>query len=158
VTSCCGIDVSSQKGIAFGWIDENGRVTHRKVHLDLTARGGRRLVQARLACHAIAVRQMGDTACGIIEIPWASRDNSFVLLSLTGVVLEAVQAGAPHVAMMEVPTGQWKGWSVGRGNATAPEYQAHAKALGYDGNDEDIAAAVCMAQAAWNRYDRRLAA
>jgi Holliday junction resolvasome RuvABC endonuclease subunit len=155
--SMCGIDVSSQKGIAFAWLDAGGNITYRKLHTDLELRGARRLVQIRAASTALAVRQMGNTGCCLVEIPWAARDDSFVLLSITGVVLEAVQAGAPHLAVMEVPTAQWKRWSVGKGNASKDEYRRHALNLGYEGNDEDIAAAVCMAQAAWNRYERRAA-
>lgn len=156
--SMCGIDVSAQKGIAFAWLDERGGIRHHKIPAPLGMTGPRRLVEIRLACHALSVSRLGSTACCLVEIPWAPRDDSFALLSIAGVVLEAVQAGAPHAAVMEATTAQWKAWSVGRGNASHDEYRAHAAALGYDGRDEDIAAALCMAQAAWNRYERRAAA
>lgn len=149
-----GIDVSGPK-LALGYYGADGNLDWATFACQ--RRGPSRLVYWRQAIHD-RPHLFDDVVTVIVEIPWAAARSSWTLLSIAGVVVEACAAtcGAP---VMEMSTGTWKKLSVGHGNAMKPQVLEHAQKLGYTGTDQDVADALCMAQAGWKRYeDRRQAA
>lgn len=72
------------------------------------------------------------------------------LAQAVAVVSEALFSffGCP---VLELPIGTWKADSIGNGAAKKPEVMAHAVSLGYAGDCQDEADAVCIAQACWTR-------
>lgn len=150
-----GIDVSSTK-IAIAGIRDNGRLSTHALPLIEGAVGARRLREVRDVCWAILSTYARDATCVCVEIPWASSKggSSFVLLSIAAVALEASQASMPGAVVMEVPTPSWKVETVGSGNATKDDVMAHVRGLGYDGQDQDVADALCLAQCARERWTR----
>lgn len=147
-----GIDVSSTK-IACGAIDDNGDILTAVGSIATRLRGAHRLVEVRTTTIALAAA-FHDAHIAIVEIPWARTASSFVLLSIAGVVLEALQTALPYAVVLERPTSTWKANSVGFGNATKHEVMEHAHGIGYEGDDQDVADAVCMASAAWAEWWR----
>jgi len=145
-----GCDVSSRK-VALACLDEHGGVAPYVAPIDGQLRGARRLVQVRAATITLA-DALRDVGVFVVEIPWASGASSFVLLSIAGVVMEALQVAVPAAVVLERSTGSWKCASVGKGNASKAECLAHANTLGYQGADQDVADSVCMAQAAWEAW------
>lgn len=85
----------------------------------------------------------------IVENPTIVRTD-FRLLTLCGVVMEAIYTayGCP---VLELTVGEWKKEVVGKGNAGKPEVLERARMLGYRGDSQDEADALCMAQAALAR-------
>lgn len=148
-----GIDVSTRK-VAIAGLRRDGSITHHALDINPSARGAHRLRAARDAAWAVLDTYRAQTPIALIEIPRGpqARGSGFSLLACAAVVMEAAQAAIPGAVVMEVVTSKWKVESVGFGNATKEECMEHAKGLGYDGADQDVADALCMAQAAANRW------
>jgi hypothetical protein len=146
-----GIDPHANH-LAFGWIDETGAIDTFDLSYDGPP-GARRLVYWR---EAIFDRPwlLDDVVVVVVEIPWARDKSSFILLSVAGVVIEVCQA-LTDAPVMEMPTSKWKGTSVGKGNATKDECMEYARTLGYDGDSQDAADALCMSAAGWSLYRKR---
>lgn len=142
-----GIDVSTSLIVLAG-LDEHGDISHCCLALDTTLRGAHRFAAAREVM--FSVPQLNVDAV-IVEIPWAGNSSSFALLGLAAIAAEAIQVCNPGAIVMDVPTSTWKLESVGHGNATKGEVMDHAKGLGYTGDSQDVADALCMAQVALNR-------
>lgn len=85
----------------------------------------------------------------IVENPTVVRTD-FRLLTLCGVVMEAIYTSYGCV-VLELTSSQWKKETVGRGNAGKPEVLERARQLGYLGNLQDEADALCMAHSALAR-------
>jgi Holliday junction resolvasome RuvABC endonuclease subunit len=149
--TCLGIDPSSRR-IAVAALKDNGDIAHH-VQVIPNLRGARRLHLIRRVM-VESLQGYGNPSCVVVEIPWG-RTNSFVLHSIAGVLMEAAQEAFPHAVVLDMPTQVWKRESVGKGNASIPEYVAHAQGLGMVGDDIDVAAALCMAQAAFESWARR---
>jgi Holliday junction resolvasome RuvABC endonuclease subunit len=149
-----GIDPGSRRTAVSGLTDA-GAVTSRVLAIPADLRGARRLVHARnvLAAHLAEHR---DVAVVAVEIPWGGARSSFVLLSLAGVILEAAQTAHPGAVVLELTTGEWKRETVGHGAATKEAVLEHAHGIGLVGDDQDAADALCMAQAAFERWTRAL--
>jgi Holliday junction resolvasome RuvABC endonuclease subunit len=149
-----GIDVSTRK-LAIAGLREDGTITHHALSLDPDRRGARRLREARTTAWAVLDGyRLQDVCCVVVEIPWAANKSNFALLAIAGVVMEAAQAALPQAVILDVPTPSWKSETVGHGNATKLEVGDHAAGLGYDGSDQDVADALCMAQMAWDRWSK----
>lgn len=144
-----GIDVSTKR-IAFAALSDEVRRTH-VIDLPQGERGARRLHVARPLIETVARRRFRDATVFAIEIPWAVRP-SFPLMGMAAVTMEAVQSAHPYAVVLDVTTGEWKLESVGFGNASKHHALDHARALGYDGTDQDVADAVCIAQCARERW------
>jgi Holliday junction resolvasome RuvABC endonuclease subunit len=145
-----GADVSTTK-IALAAIDEHGAITTCCVPVE-DARGARRLMQVRAAATAAIPGRFPEIAVAAVEIPWAKGASSFALLSVAAVTLEAIQDAAPGAVVLDVPTSVWKLDSVGHGNASKAEVMEHARGLGLEGDDQDLADALCLAQGVWERW------
>lgn len=151
-----GFDISTSK-VAIAGITDQGDIQTHAVHVPAGHVGARRLCVLRSALASSLVASRWQDACiAVIEIPWAAGDSSFALLSATGVVMETVQHAFPGAVVMEVPTPSWKLETIGRGSAPKSDCMAYARIRGYDGDDQDIADALCMAACAWSRWHREL--
>jgi Holliday junction resolvasome RuvABC endonuclease subunit len=162
--TCLGIDPSSRR-IAVAALKDNGDIAHH-VQIIPDLRGARRLHFIRRVI-VESLQGYGQPAVVVVEIPWApptrkrkdgktvQGGSSFVLLSIAGVLMEAAQEAFPGAVVLDMPTQSWKRDSVGRGNASIPEYVEHAQGLGMVGDDIDVAAALCMAQAGFESWARR---
>lgn len=148
-----GIDVSTTK-LAIAGVREDGSLTWHALPLNPDNRGARRLRAAREAGWAICDSYRKEASAVVVEIPWASGKSSFSLLAIAAVVMEAAQAAIPNAVVMDVPTPTWKLETVGHGNATKAEVMAHVRGLGYEGDDQDVADALAMAQCAGERWMR----
>lgn len=152
-----GCDVSTKK-LAFAGLREDGSITSHVLSLDPNRRGAHRLREARTTAWAVLDSYRLQEVCAVVvEIPWAGSSPSFSLLGIAAVVMEAAQAALPGAVVLDAPTQVWKRESVGHGNASKGEVADHAAGLGYEGGDQDVADALCMAQAGWNKF-RKVAA
>jgi Holliday junction resolvasome RuvABC endonuclease subunit len=147
-----GADVSTKK-IALAALRDDGTFKLHNIAV-IDARGARRLMQVRAAVRVAVMGRFPETAVAAVEIPWAASASSFSLLAIAAVTLEAIQAAVPGAVVLDVPTQTWKKDSVGHGNASKADVLAHAQGLGYQGDDQDSADALCMAQGAWERWLR----
>jgi hypothetical protein len=149
-----GCDISTRK-IAVAGIREDGSLVTRALELSPEARGARRLVGARLTAYAAFGGHAGEACACIVENPLNRRPN-MQLLGVAFVVIEAAQAAMPGCVVMDAHVGTWKKEALGdgRGGADKAEVMAHAVGLGYTGTDQDVADALCMADAAWGRWHR----
>lgn len=149
-----GCDISTRK-IAIAGIRENGSIATHALALDPTARGARRLVAARETAFAVLKPYAGECAACIVENPLIRKPN-MQLLGVAFVVIEAAQAAMPGAVVMDAHVGTWKkeAFGDGFGGADKALVMAHAASLGYDGDDQDIADALAMADAAWGRFNR----
>jgi Holliday junction resolvasome RuvABC endonuclease subunit len=149
-----GIDVSTKK-LAIAGIREDGSLVTKALELDPNARAARRLVGARLVAHAALGGHAGECCACIVENPLNRRPN-MQLLGVAFVVIEAAQSAMPGAIVMDAHVGTWKKEALGdgHGGATKEEVMAHAIALGYEGQDQDIADALVMADCAWGRWNR----
>jgi hypothetical protein len=152
-----GIDPALAKPTAIAALDEQGNIRTRTV-IGIGA-GARRLLMIRSVALPF-LRTFNDVAVITVETPMAVRGQQAGMISLLqcqGVLLEAAQHAHPGAVVLDSPPPTWKKWSVGNGNASKAEYIAHAQGLGLDSDDEDLAAAVCMAQAGLERFLRETA-
>jgi Holliday junction resolvasome RuvABC endonuclease subunit len=149
-----GIDVSTRK-LAVAGIREDGGIATHALELSPTARGARRLVGARTTAHAVLSSYANDCAACVIENPLNRRAN-MQLLGVAFVVIEAAQAAMPGAVVMDAHVGVWKREALGDGFGGADKalVMAHARGLGYEGDDQDLADALAMADCAWGRWRR----
>lgn len=148
-----GIDPSTQK-IAVAGLHESGDVSHQTFRVPADLRGARRLRHIRILLE-VELRQWSPVPVVVVEIPWANPKkggSSFALLASAAVLMEAAQAAHHGAVVLDMPTQSWKSDSVGSGNASKEQVMAHALGLGYDGADQDVADALCMAQSGWVRW------
>lgn len=147
-----GIDISTRK-IAVVGITERGDLHTHAIGVPAGRTGAQRLcVMRTVLASSLKAERWQDTCVALVEIPWAAGSSSFALLSATGVVLETVQAQFPGAIVMDVPTPSWKRETVGHGMAPKQDCMTYAQGIGYDGTDQDLADAACMASAAWGRW------
>jgi Holliday junction resolvasome RuvABC endonuclease subunit len=148
-----GIDPSTTR-VAIASLDESGEVDHRILPIP-DSRGARRFRHTRDIAES-ALRLYDDVAVIAVEIPWSSNGTAFSLMGGAAVLCEVAQHVHPGAVVIELPTQVWKKDSVGAGNASKAAYIAHAIGLGATTNDEDACAALCIAQAAWVRWQRAI--
>jgi len=155
-----GIDCALSKPIALASLDDQGDIRTRTVPVPKRVNGAPRLAAIRSAM-SVVVSQF-DPVVVVVETPYGRRMSRGLMSSLQaqGVILEAVQAALPGALVLDLSPDDWKKHSVGRAKATRDEYIAHAQGLGLDSDDEDLASAVCQAQAGmelWLRETRSAA-
>lgn len=153
---CLGIDPSSKR-LAFAALKDDGDIAHHVVVIPDELRGAQRLHSIRRVT-VESLQGYGMPVVIVVEIPWANPKaggSSFVLLSIAGVLMEAAQEACPYAVVLDMPTQVWKRDSVGNGNASKADVLTHAQALGMVGTDQDVADALCMAQAGWGAWSRR---
>jgi len=146
-----GIDLSVTKA-AIGGVRADGNLATHTIALNPGLNGAHRLKELRATTRAVlgAYRAIGVAV--LVEQP-----PNPTLRDMAAVAMEAAQAAIPGAVVMSIgPTG-WKLESVGRGNATKPECLEFARALGYEGDDQDLAESLCMADVAWSRWKRAAA-
>jgi Holliday junction resolvasome RuvABC endonuclease subunit len=159
VITAIGIDPAVSKPTAIASLDEQGNIRTREVNTPGRAVGARRLHMIRSVALPI-LRTFSDVAVVTVETPMAVRGQQAGMISLLqcqGVLLEAAQHAHPGAVVLDSPPTTWKKWSVGSGNASKAEYIAHAQGLGLDSDDEDLCAAVCMAQSGLEKWLRETA-
>lgn len=144
-----GIDVSTKK-IAFASIDQRGDIRVESVAIPKDTRAARRLQHVRMGSYSLALRMFSDACVIVVEVPWPGWE----LLSIAAVTTEAVQSAVVGAVVCNENAAEWKKGTVGHGNASKEQYIAHAQARGYLGDDEDFAAAVCMAEYGWHLWHR----
>ncbi len=156
-----GVDIAVAKPIAIASLDDNGTIHTRKVGR-FQGNGAQRLAAIRSAL-VVVFSEYREVQVIAVETPFSRHMNASLtaLLQAQGVALEAAQAAHPGAVVVEPAPQQWKCGSVGK-NCSKPEYIAHAQGMGLDSGDEDLAAAVCLAQfgflAWWREIDRMEAA
>src|SRR3954453_3939708 len=143
-----GIDVSSKR-LAIAGIRDAGGIVTKALELDPKARGARRLVGARTVAHAALGGHANEAAVIAVEAPIAHGANNNVLLGIAYVVMEAAQSACPGAVVMDVVPPTWRKAVLGKGNATKIHALDYADQLGYQGVDDDVAEALCVA--AWGR-------
>jgi hypothetical protein len=158
VITAIGIDPAVSKPTAIASLDGSGEIRTRLLNGHGNV-GARRLHMIRSVALPI-LRTWSDVAVITVETPMAVRGQQAGMISLLqcqGVLLEAAQHAHPGAVVLDSPPPTWKKWSVGSGNASKAEYIAHAQGLGLDSDDEDLAAAVCLAQSGLERFLRETA-
>ena len=147
-----GIDPSTQK-IAVAGLDEDGSVSHQVFYVPGDVAGARRLRYIRQVL-AVELRQWPTVPVIVVEIPWSprSRGTSFSLLASAAVIMEAAQYAHHDAVVLDTPTASWKDDSIGDGRASKQDVMTHAIGLGLEVDDQDVADALCMAQAGWVRW------
>lgn len=152
---CIGIDPSSKR-IAVAALADDGDIDHHVRRIAPNLRGAQRLTAIRGGLVRDLISRYDRPLVIVVEIPWANpkSGSSFVLMSIAGVLLEAAQNAHPDSVVIEMPTQVWKADSVGNGNASKAAVLEHAQALGMRGDDQDVADALCMAQAGWHAWGR----
>ncbi len=154
-----GVDISTKK-IAIAGIRRGVKgftLVTRSLDLSPDARGARRLVGARMIAYASLGGHNTEAAIIVVEAP-INKAQNYELLAIANVVEEAAQSACQGAVVMSCPPATWKLAVLGRGNATKDDALAFAHGLGYVGDDDDIADALCLAQLGWNRWDTRRAA
>lgn len=141
-----GVDVSTWK-VAICGIREDGSLTKHPVPLDRRAVGARRLLGARLAAFSVLGAYRNEACIVLVEEP--ARGD---IQRIACVVTEAAQAAIPGAVVMTARPNTWKLEALGYGAAKKPQIMEHARARGYEGDDQDIADAIGIADAAWGRW------
>jgi Holliday junction resolvasome RuvABC endonuclease subunit len=152
MTTCLGIDPSSRR-IAVAAITDTGDIGHHVQIIPDGHKGARRLHLIRRVM-LDSLRAYGRPEVVVVEVPWSPRP-SVVLHQISGVLLEVAQEAFPCAVVIDMPTQVWKRDSVGPGNASKAQVLAHAHGLGLIGNDQDVADALCMAQAGFEAWATR---
>lgn len=142
-----GVDVSTKR-LAFAGIREDGSLALHALELDHTRRGARRLTEARSVAYAVLCGYAVDCCTVMVEEPARGDINRIAV-----VVSEAAQAAIPRAVVWTVRPQTWKFAAVGHGGAPKQDCLAYAQIRGYVGADQDLADALCMAAAAWKRWD-----
>ena len=141
-----GLDPSS-RAVGLAAIHETGELHH---HL-LTAPGN--VVADRFVWLRREIRQwitpFADTGvmCAVIEDPAMHLAGSTLRASL-GVVLEAVRSILPNTAIHVLKSTEIKRHALGNGAGKKRDLMTGARLLGYDGDSQDVADAICCADAA----------
>lgn len=147
-----GVDISTKK-IAVAGVREKGSLVTRALALDPSMRGARRLVAARTVAHAALGEHAKEAAIIVVENPMHARPNMGTL-GIAFVVIEAAQSACPGAVVMDCPPSVWKKQILGHGRADKSDALAFAHSLGYSGDDDDIADALCLAQLGWVRWEQ----
>lgn len=151
-----GIDPAGDH-LAFAALYADGRIASTHEIRTKERPGPNRLAFWREEIYAGRWSLLKDTLAVVVEIPWGPRPH-FGLLSTAAVIIEAC-AAASLVPVLTLTTSDWKKRSVGVGNASKAAVMEHARrAFGYSGASQDLADALCMAEAGWQMYRRSLAA
>lgn len=147
-----GCDISTRK-LAFGGVrdDHAASITTHVLALDYTRQGAMRLREARAAAFGVFSGYQAECCTVMVEEP--PRGD---LMRLACVVAEAAQAAIPGALVWQPGPTVWKKELLGHGHAGKPIAVAFAQGLGYDGNDHDVADALCLAQLAWSRWNDAL--
>jgi hypothetical protein len=155
-----GVDVATTK-LAFASINSTGELSDRVIQLVAGVRGARRDMGAAIATRRLLapVDAMGNgtIACIGVEVPVGQGTE---LPGLGRVVAAAAQEAVPAATVFHVNVGTWKKSTVGAGNATKDMVARHAAELGYVGDDQDVADALCVAEhvrGLWVRSTREAA-
>lgn len=140
-----GIDPGS-RSIGLAAINDDGELRHQAYHV-----GGEvpdRLVRIRRYVRRW-VQALADEGVWnvVIEQP-GTRFGGAVLLGSFGVILEATRSVLPRTVVHELTSASWKRIALGDGAAKKPDVMKRARELGYTGSWQDVADAVCIAEAA----------
>lgn len=152
LTWAYGVDVSTRR-IAIGMYSAGGGYRWASTEVPAGLVGAERLCVIRDLTIDLAEDMAGDdnppTAVVVEDVNVGAATNA-PLSQAVAVVSEALFSffGCP---VLELPIGTWKADSIGNGAAKKPEVMAHAVSLGYTGDCQDEADAVCIAQACWTR-------
>lgn len=141
-----GIDLSVRK-LAIGGLRDDGTLTHHAFALDASLRGADRLVSLRRIAVAGLAPYASQAHVVLVEDVWRGE-----LQRMAAVVEEAAKSTIPGAMVICLRPSQWKVWAIGHGDATKDALMAHAHRRGYDGDDQDIADALCMASGASERW------
>jgi Holliday junction resolvasome RuvABC endonuclease subunit len=166
-----GVDVRTG-ALAFAALSTDGQLRTWPIDLSEASglRGAARLTASRALILSHFGRRVAPTPTVIIvENPTIARTD-FRLITLTGVVMEAL-ASAYACPILELTSGQWKKEVIGHGHADKDMIMEHAeRRLGYtppafstartkklrdeaDKLRQDLADATCIARAALNRVN-----
>lgn len=140
-----GVDPSSQR-VGLAAIHENGDLAVASLH----ARGdvADRFVELRASIRRWIVPFADHGVwCVVIEDPATHQAGSTLRASL-GVCLEAVRSALPNTAVHVLKSTEVKRIALGDGAGKKADLMVGARLLGYQGSSQDIADAVCCADAA----------
>ena len=157
MTWAWGIDVSTRR-VAIGATDGSD-VRWASTDIAPNVRGAYRLSLIRAAT---------ETLIHGFARPWATNRPSAIvvedanigaaankpLIQAVGVVMEVCQSVC-RCPVLELPIGTWKKEVIGFGNAQKDRIMSEAVSLGYEGDIQDEADAVCISFAAHSRLDQR---
>lgn len=146
MTWALGVDVST-KLLAFGAVSSEGDCKWWSLPV-----GGADTAQRLTSAHRVimgAAFAVPHPTVVVVEDPKVTA-HCFALIAMAGVAMAALHArlGAPT---MEIQVTKWKKEIVGHGHASKDQVFVHAVSLGYTGNLQDEADAVCIAAAGLRR-------
>jgi len=140
-----GVDPSSQR-VGLAALHENGDLAHHQLHA--TGDVADRFVWLRAEIRGwLAPYADTGVMCAVIEDPATHQAGSTLRASL-GVVLEATRSMLPNTAVHVLKSTQIKRLALGNGAGKKADLMAGARLLGYTGASQDVADAVCCADAA----------
>ena len=144
-----GVDVRTGL-VAVGAVSSDGEVLAWSVDTGLVGRqqGAQRLAGVRelLIARLGLVEDEFRPGAVVVENPLIVRPD-FRLLTLVGVVMESFFA-VLRCPVLELTSGEWKAEVCGHGHASKPVVLERARQIGYRGDLQDEADAVCMAVSA----------
>lgn len=147
-----GVDVST-KATAMVVLDHTGVFAHRLVKHDTREEGARRLMQIRQAVRGVLDLAGWDVCVAAVENP-ANRFRSVPLEQSGAVVLEAVQATYRGAIVLDPTPSEWQRVTIGCGPDAKARSLAHARANGFDTEDDNLSDAFCLAEYARELYLR----
>lgn len=148
-----GVDVSTKR-VAIGAINPQGETHTVKADIDPELVGAVRLAALRRAART-AAWELGRITSSrpsaiLVEDANVGVGTNKPLIQAVGVVLEAL-AYENTCPILEIPIGTWKKDSIGNGAAKKDRVMSHAVELGFRGDTQDEADALCIAEAALRR-------
>ena len=147
-----GLDVSCKR-VAVGKVSSRKTVRWESRDIPQDVRGAQRLARIRRATVELCHQSLDlQPRLVLVEDANVGAAANKQLLQAVAVVFEAVFATL-RCEVREIPIGTWKKATVGRGNAQKPEVMDFARGLGYTGDSQDEADAVCVALAARGQLD-----
>lgn len=147
-----GVDVST-KATAMVVLDHTGVFAHRLIVHDTREQGARRLMQIRQAVRGALDVARWEIHVAAVENP-ANRFANVPLEQAGAVVLEAVQATYRGAIVLDPTPSSWQRDTIGCGKDAKPRSLAHARAGGFQTDDDNLSDAYCLAEYARELYLR----
>lgn len=140
-----GFDPSSRQ-VGMAALHENGDLRHQALHATGDVADRFVWLRGEIRSWVAPYADMG-VMCVVIEDPATHLAGSTLRASL-GVVLEAVRSMLPNTAVHVLKSTEVKRRALGNGAGKKADLMAGARLLGYTGASQDVADAVCCADAA----------
>jgi Holliday junction resolvasome RuvABC endonuclease subunit len=141
----CGIDPGSL-GAGLAALDDDGNLQTRHITIRSDLEIPDRFVALRNQARLWLSGLVDDGCwCVVVERP-GTRFGGATLMGSYGVLVEAARSVLP-CPVLTLASGEWKRHALGNGAAKKADVMAGARLLGYTGGIQDVADAVCIAEA-----------